>query len=196
MGRPRKSKSTVPVAPGELSEREQLSEWWRIRMQEMENEHEHRVKMLRSVGEHPSPIFARQVKMFGGLGMPKILAAKLLGISVKMLDEHYSDEYEMGHAETVGGVAANMIRIATSTTDPQAAKVGMDLLSRRGGNEWKPPAQKVKFEDDREQPKNVIDSSKLTPEERQQLRLIIEGAIERQEGGEAEPLQPGEEETE
>lgn len=186
----RRPKSKVPDgAPVAISERQQLADWWKDRMEEMETEHTRRVQLLRSVGEHPSPLFAKQVKMYGGLGMPKTLVAKLLGIGVQRLEEYYGDEYEFGHAETIGGVAANMIRIATSTTDPQAAKVGMDLLSRRGGQEWRPPAQKIHVSDDREKEKNVIDSSKLTFDQRQELRRMIEHV---QSGAPGEPLQPDE----
>lgn len=187
MGRSRKSKSVIE---GPLTEREQLEQWWLARMQEMEAAHERRVQLLRSVGEHPCPLFAGQVRMYGSLGMPKTLVAKLLRIGLQRLDEYYADDYELGHAETIGGVAANMIRIATSTTDPQAAKVGMDLLSRRGGQEWRPPAQKIQVEDEREVPKNVIDSSKLTYEQRAELRRMIEHVASGEPG---EPLQPDEE---
>ncbi len=171
-------------------ERQALTLWWTQRLDQMEQDHKERVKLLRTVGEHPSPIFARQVKMFGGLGMSKILVTRILGISIRELETYYGDEYDLGDAEIVGSVASNMIRIATSTTDPAAAKVGMDFLARRGGQLWRPPAQKLEVLDDREKPKNTIDSSKLTYEQRQQLRAMIEHV---QSGEPGDPLQPGEE---
>lgn len=185
-------KPAVPLAdlpaaesvPG--TEREQLANWWRARMDQIEREHAQRVETLRQGGEHPCPVFARQVKMSGALGMPRALAAKVLGISLHCLDAHYGDEYDLGAAEIISSVAANMIRIGTSTTDPAAAKVGMDILSRRGGQEWRPPAQKLEVADDREVPKNVIDSSRLSPEERQQLRLMIERATGEESAPEVE----------
>lgn len=184
----RRRKDTLPAAEP-ADQREALAGWWRIRMEQIEREHEARIELLRTVGEHPSPIFSRQVKMFGALGIPKALAAKLLGIGIRVLESHYGDDYEVGAAEILASVAANMIRIGTSMDDPANAKVGMDILSRRGGQEWRPPAQKLEVADDREQPKNVIDSSKLTFEQRQHLRQMIEHV---QSGEPGEPLRPDE----
>jgi hypothetical protein len=172
-------------------EREQLANWWRKRMDQIEREHEERIELLRTVGEHPSPVFAKQVRMLGALGMPKTLAGKLLGLSAHTLQTHYGEEYDIGAADVIASVAANMIRIGTSTNDPANAKVGMDILSRRGGQEWRPPAQKLEVADDRETPKNVIDSSRLSFDERQQLRLMIERV---QTGGEGDPQNPSEDE--
>lgn len=201
-GRPRKSPKEPEVpqqvcvdpdfplpSPAEL-ERERLSAWMRDRMEQMERDHAARIELLRTAGEHPSPLFARQVRMFGALGLPKALVGKILCIGTHTMEAHYGEEYDLGAAEVIGQVAANMIRIGTSTTDPANAKVGMDILSRRGGQEWRPPAQKLEVDDTREKPKNVIDSSKLTAEQRTELRRMIEYA---QGGGEGEPLQPGEE---
>lgn len=179
----------IPVATPE-SEREHLTAWFRQRLEQSEREHEERVQTLRTVGEHPSPIFAKQARMFGMLGLPRDLSAKMLQLSPHMFDVHYEEDYKLGTAEVISSVAANAIRIGTSTTDPAAAKTAMDILARRGGVEWKPPAQQVKMEDDRQPPRNVIDSSKLTYEDRQQLKAMIERV---QNGGEGEPLQPDEE---
>lgn len=172
-----------------VNDSEALSQWWNDRMTQVIKEHEERVRELKEAGEHPSPVFARQVRIFGSLGISPLMAAKLLGISAAELDMYYGDEYELGQTEVLASVAANMIRIATSTTDPNAAKVGMDLLGRRGGREWRPPAQKVNIFDKRELPKNTIDSSKLTFEQRQQLRTMIEHVASGEPG---EPVQPGE----
>lgn len=184
-GRP---KSPSPDMPAPIytpaDERSALAEWWRKRMEQVELEHQERIESLRNGGEHPTPAYAKQVRMCGALGMEKSIACKMLGLSLYTLETHYADEYLTGAADTVASVAANMIRIGTSTTDPANAKVGMDILSRRGGQEWRPPAQKLEVADDREVPKNVIDSSRLSFEERQQLRLMIERV---QTGGEGDP---------
>lgn len=189
-GRPPKASADLPdgVRIPE-SDREALATWWRTRMEQIEAEHQARIDLLRTVGEHPSPVFAKQVRMLGALGMPKSLAAKLLGLAPYTLETHYGEEYDIGAADVIAQVAANMIRIGTSTTDPANAKVGMDILSRRGGQEWRPPAQKLEVADDRETPKNVIDSSKLTYEQRVELRKMIEYA---QSGESGEPLKPSE----
>lgn len=169
-------------------EREQVANFWRARMDQIQREHDERVEILRTAGEHPSPVFAAQVKSAGALGLGKSVTCRLLGIALYTLETHYAADYELGTAEVISSVAANMIRIGTSTTDPANAKVGMDILSRRGGQEWRPPAQKVEMETEVKQ-KNVIDSSKLTFDQRAELRRMIEYA---QNGGEGDPLQPGE----
>jgi hypothetical protein len=156
-------------------EREALTAWFRQRMEQVEREHAERIEILKNGGEHPSPVFARQVKMMGYLGIEKSIACKVLGIATYTLETHYVDEYEIGKTDAIMSVAANAMRIGSSTTDPAAAKVAMDILARRGGVEWKPPAQQVKMEDERSKPPaNIIDSSTLTPEEREQLRAMIE----------------------
>lgn len=192
-GRPRKSEESDAPMPAPIytpgDEREALTAWWRKRMETMEREHQERIELLRTVGEHPSPVFARQAKMLGGLGMPKDLSAKMLGLSRYTFESHYGTEYDLGAADVIASVAANMIRIGSSITDPANAKVGMDILNRRGGEEWRPPAQKLEVNDERAAPKNVIDSSKLTREQRDELRRMIEYA---QNGGEGEPLQSDE----
>lgn len=154
-------------------DREVVANFWRARMDQIEREHQERIEILRTAGEHPSPVFAAQVKSAGALGLGKSVTCRLLGLALHTLETHYADAYELGTAEVISSVAANMIRIGTSTTDPANAKVGMDILSRRGGQEWRPPAQKVEMETEVKE-KSVIDSSKLSPEERQQLRLMIE----------------------
>jgi hypothetical protein len=191
-GRPRKLPPLPAEAPAPdevrlrpADEREVVANFWRARMDQIQREHDERVEILRTAGEHPSPVFAAQVKSAGALGLGKSVTCRLLGIALYTLETHYAADYELGTAEVISSVAANMIRIGTSTTDPANAKVGMDILSRRGGQEWRPPAQKLEVNDDREAPKKLIDSSKLTFEERQQLRLMIERVqTEGDEGGE------------
>lgn len=168
----------MPPATGTPpSEREQLTAWFRERLEQSEREHADRIEVLRTVGEHPSPVFATQARMFGMLGLPRDLAAKMLQLSAHMFTVHYEEDYTLGTADVIASVAANAIRIGTSTTDPAAAKVAMDILARRGGQEWKPPAQQVKMEDDRKPEKNVIDTSTWPPEKRAELQALLLGQM-------------------
>lgn len=164
------------------TEREVLSNWMRERLELIERDHQERVELLRTVGEHPSPVFARIIHNHGIFGTPKKILAKLLGIAASVIENYYDDDYDRGAAEATSAVAGNMFRIATSTTDPQAAKVGMDWLNRRGGDEWSPATKKIEIEDKRNS--NVIDSSSFTREEREQMRKMIERI---KSGGEGEP---------
>lgn len=183
----------IPVATPE-SEREHLTAWFRQRLEQSEREHEERVQTLRTVGEHPSPIFAKQARMFGMLGLPRDLAAKMLQLSPHMFDVHYEEDYKLGTAEVISSVAANAIRIGTSTTDPAAAKTAMDILARRGGVEWKPPAQQVKMEDLRDAPpKNVIDTSSWPVEKRQMLEAMLREEMNGGVAGAQGMLEPPEE---
>jgi hypothetical protein len=184
--RPRKQVPTGMPAVSDATggEREALSMWWKQRIQEIEAVHQERIEVMRNVGEHPSPVFARIVRMDGALGMPKSLLAKKLGMAVETLMRHYGDEYDLGSAEVISQVAANMLRIGTSLTDPAASTVGMKILDRRGGTEWRPPAQQVQVKTESDAPP-VIDSSKLSFEERAQLRTMLTRIAE---GGEGDPV--------
>lgn len=164
--------------------REQLALWMKDRMREIAEENRDRIELLRTVGEHPSPIFQNIVQQHGALGMPKRLVARLLGITVGTLDKFYGEAYDLGDLSAIRAVAANAMRIGSSPIDPNAGRVAMQILDRRGGDSWVPPAQKIITEDDRSKAP-IIDSSKLSYEERQQLRVMLERIAN---GGEGEPL--------
>jgi hypothetical protein len=108
----------------------------------------------------------------GGIGMPKTLLAKMLGVSTATLEAAYGDDYALGKAYKIKAVAENMLRIGVSETDPNNAKVGMAILDRQGGPEWNPPVRKVADVTDPSAPA-VIDSSTLSTEDRALLREII-----------------------
>src|SRR6266850_4812011 len=196
-GRPPKQtliQGPPPAAPEvKGADREALACWWKERIQDLERIYEERIEILRTVGEHPSPVFAKIVRYDGALGIPKTLLAKKLGMSVIALTHHYGDEYDLGATEIISQVAANALRIATSVTDPAASKVAMQILDRRGGEEWKPPSQKIEMKTDDGPP--VIDSSKMTYEDRQLLREILTRNLDRiAAGDQGDTLQPDEEE--
>src|SRR5882672_12897776 len=92
-------------------ERETVANFWRARMEQIELEHQQRVEILRTAGEHPSPVFAAQVKSAGALGLGKSVTCRLLGMALYTLETHYAADYELGTAEVISSVAANMIRI-------------------------------------------------------------------------------------
>lgn len=171
-----------------VSEREQIAAWMKERLEQIQQEADKRIELLRTVGEHPSPVFGRMVRTHGALGTEKRLVAKILGITVGQLDNHYGDDYDLGEAEMLSTVAANALRIATSTFHPDAAKMATYVLDRRGGENYKPPTKRVKIDKDDEAPP-VIDSSKLTQEERKQMRAMLDRIAA---GGEGEPIDPRE----
>lgn len=156
-------------------DRANLSEWWKEQAEFMEKEQESIALVLEDAGDHPSLAYARQIRRLGALGIPQDLIATVLGISEGMLLEHYETELKQGEALMLVPVAASMIRMATSGNSKAALKAATEILSRRGGESWRPPAQKVEITDDRKTPgKGIIDSSKLSWDEREQLRSIVE----------------------
>jgi hypothetical protein len=182
----------MPAAPEvQGGARELMAAWMKERIQQIDAENRDRIELLRTVGEHPSPIFQNIVQTNGALGMPKSLVAKMLGLTVVSLDRYYADDYDLGKLSALRSVAANAIRIASSPTDPNAGRVAMQILDRRGGDEWKPP--KIVTEDDSKKAP-LIDATKLTYEERQQLRIMLERVAAGGQGdseGEELPPQPG-----
>jgi hypothetical protein len=168
-------------------QREVLALWMKDKVEKIQADADARAELLRTVGEHPSPIFSRMVKNFGMLGIEKKLVAKVMGITPGLLNQFYAEDYDVGAAEIISSVAANMLRIATSPDDPNNAKVGIEVLNRRGGDEWKMPAQKVITSIEKKD--NVIDSSKFTYEERAAMRTMLQRIAD---GGEGDPVQPDE----
>ena len=164
--------------------REELSLWMKSQFEMLESEHQERVHVLRTAGEHPSPVYGNMVKRFSALGIMRAHIAKLLDMTLMTLMTHYADELELGVAEANAAVATNMLRIATDPVNPAAGKVGMAWLDRRGGEEWAPATKKIEVEDVTRRPP-IIDSSKLTYEERAQMRAMLTRIAD---GGSGDPV--------
>lgn len=164
-------------APPKKSDREVLDEWWRDQMGAILESIETRRAVLSEAEEHPSEIFARQALAFGAMGIPRDVVAGLLEISEADLVRYYGSSYEAGRAHVVASVAQNMLRMAMSGNDRVAVKAATEVLNRLGGEEWRPPAQKLEIDDSRKSSKNVIDSRQLSYEDRQALRAIIERSV-------------------
>ena len=156
----------------EPESRELVSSWMHERIQALEAAYEERIQVLRTVGEHPSPLFAELVKRHAYAGLDKRLIAKMLCCTTHILDTFYENEMDVGSGQLIYEAGMNLARMATSPTDPNNAKAAIEVLNRRGGETWKPPAQKIISETTNAPP--VIDSSKLSFEERQQLRAMLE----------------------
>ena len=183
-------KAPMPVLEQTVGEsREALSEWMKSRFEEMEHNYKTRIERLRNGGEHPSPVFQKQIRLFAALGIEPKLIARMCFITKHILETYYEEDLELGKAEAMVPIAANMMRIATSLNDPNNAKVGMEWLNRRGGEEWKPPAQKLELSKKDNGPP-VIDPSNLTAEERAQLRQMMNRVLA---GGTGDPIDPDEE---
>ena len=100
---------------------------------------------------------------------------------------------QIGYIEVTAKMASTLITIGSDPAHKDAAKVALEFLSRRGPEVWKPAAHKI---EDVTKPKTegrVIDSSKLSYEDRQQLRDIL---MRNLEPGEAESIDGEEEKPE
>ena len=165
------------VADEMRADRVRLEQWWRDQMEAVERSIEERRDMLADSGEHPSEIFAHQARKFGALGIPRDVAATLLEISDADFENWYGNEYTVGSAETMVPVAQNLLRMATSMNDRVAVKAATEFLNRRGGEEWRPPAQKLEIDDGRAPKRGVIDSSRLSWEDRELMRGVLQRAL-------------------
>lgn len=175
------------IAP---QERKDLVNFMRGRLEEIERDYQDRLELIRSGSEHPMPLYAKLVHNHAAMGMPKKHIAKILGISVAVMERYYEDDLELGIAQINFKIASNVARKALSD-DPDAAKIGLDWLDRRGGDGWRKSTQKIEVNPD-DRPPN-LDLTKTTYEERQALRAILQRAASRAaEGEEGEELRPDE----
>jgi hypothetical protein len=164
------------TSPGRPREETELEKWWRVQAQDLERAAKERVDVKGSA----KTLLLSQARVFGALGVPVDVAAALMGINEVLFGLHYQEAYAVGESAMLAKVAANYLRIATSGQDRYAVKAAGEILARRGGEPWKPPAQKIEVE--KVAPKQrLIDSTKLTPEERQALRAIIVAAQAREQ---------------
>lgn len=155
-----------------------LEDFWR----QMEQDLEQAAMQRGQQGERSGALLESQARMCGAWGMPIDVAARFLGVHEEEFSAQCMEAYELGATVVITKIAANMERIAIHGDDRHAAKVGMDILARRGGDLWKPPAQKIEVS--RPPPKaRVIPSRDLLPEERAQMRQILLAAEARKRQG-------------
>jgi len=178
---PRRGRRLAVMPHVAAKDRELIHQWMRSYMEEVTRDYEERINLIRSVPDHPSPLYAKLVRNHASMGVSRKDIGLLLGISVNLLDRHYRDDFDLGIAQINLKIASNIARKALSD-DPDAAKIGLDWMDRRGGDQWRKSTQKIEVTDDRPP---LIDASRLTAEEREQLRAMLTRIAD--EG--AEPLQ-------
>lgn len=172
MRRRRPPQEVVPASEVPDDERQKMAQWMRDQIAEIEREAEARVNLARFGHVHPMPVYANLVKHYAAMQLDPPTIAKMLMIPLSTLMLHYEEDIALGAAHINLKIAENMARIATSTTDANASRVGMQWLGVT--NPRFKQKHKIEIDDDRET--RVIDSSKLSPEQRQQLRDMIEAA--------------------
>lgn len=157
--------------------RDITAEWWRKQVADLERAARERGE---SVQKGTEGVLASQARVFGALGVPTDVAAALMGMSEPKFVAVHGDAYGVGSAAILAQVSANLLRIATSGNDRYAVKAAIEIMNRRGGEPWRPPAQKIEVERTDTKKAGLIDSSKLTAEERESMRKILLAAAERE----------------
>jgi len=157
-------------------------QFMKAELESIARSYQEREDLIKSGGEHPMPLYAKLVHNHAAMGQTIPQICRYLGISRPVLERWYADELELGVAQINLRIASNVARKALSD-DPDAAKIGLDWLDRRGGDGWRKSTQKIEVEDKKPP---VIDSSKLTAEEREQLRAIVTRLTATEDGETAE----------
>jgi hypothetical protein len=135
-----------------------------------------RMAVMRAPKRHPTKAVAAQVRYFGALGIAPRLVARWAGMTELQLLGFYAEEFEAGQAAVNVMVGANLIRLALGN-DRNTVKAAVEVMNRRGGTEWrqrKVIEDKPASESPTEERAGIIDASTLTPEQRQQLRDMIQ----------------------
>jgi hypothetical protein len=183
--------TVMPQLPGLApQERKDLVSFMKGRLEEIERDYQDRLELIRSGSEHPIPIYAKLVHNHAAMGQTVPQICRYLGISRPVLERWYSEDLELGVASINLRIASNVARKALSD-DPDAAKIGLDWLDRRGGDGWRKSTQKIEVEDPKAAP--LLDLTRTTYDERQALRAILTRAANRAaQGEEGEELHPDE----
>ena len=136
------------------------------------------IEQKRTGRHEPNDVFRNQVMYFSGMGLTQEQMAVLLQISTSTLTKYYAHELKIGASIKNIQVAESIFQIALDQSNKSAATAAMWWLERRGGENWKPAAKRIEHTGADGgaiaiENRPLIDSSKLTFEQRQALREII-----------------------
>ena len=117
-----------------------------------------------------------------GLGMNHENIAKVMGISVTALRNHYRDELDIGLSVLMDDVKANLYNIARDPDHKGTVQAGMYLLSRLGGDSFR-DVKRVEMTGADGKPLEIsqktqtIDPRLLDADQREALRDILNSAL-------------------
>ena len=117
-----------------------------------------------------------------GLGMNRENIAKVLGISVNALKNHYAEELEIGLNVMMDDVKTNLYNIARNPDHKSTVQAGMFLLSRLGGEHFR-DVKRVEMTGADGKPLEVnhqtqtVDPRLLDADQREALRDILNSAL-------------------
>jgi len=119
----------------------------------------------------PSNYVRRMVARLKGCNTSDADIARLLRLSLRRLRLHYLPELETGSVRYSVAVAAKFHDVATDPSHPQYAQAAMFWLERVAG--WRKVSRLELSSGNQSSQMPVIDSRKLTPEQREQLRELL-----------------------
>jgi len=117
-----------------------------------------------------------------GLGMNHENIAKVMGISVNALTNHYREELDIGLSVVMDDVKTNLYNIARDPNHKGTVQAGMYLLSRLGGDSFR-DVKRVEMTGADGKPLEIsqktqtIDPRLLDADQREALRDILNSAL-------------------
>ena len=108
-------------------------------------------------------------------------------ITFNTLKEHYSDELEVGKVYANVKVSSTLFAVATDARHPGVVPAAKKWLESRAPEEWRQVNTVVNEKGTGAGPP-IIDSRKLSQEERAQLRSLMEKMVAPEDPGLAAPL--------
>ena len=117
-----------------------------------------------------------------GLGMNHENIAKVMGISVNALRNHYREELDIGLSVVMDDVKTNLYNIARDPTHKGTVQAGMYLLSRLGGDLYR-DIKRVEMTGADGRPLEIsqktqtVDPRLLDADQREALRDILNSAL-------------------
>ena len=117
-----------------------------------------------------------------GLGMNHENVAKVMGISVNALRNHYREELDIGLSVVMDDVKTNLYNIARDPNHKGTVQAGMYLLSRMGGDSFR-DVKRVEMTGADGKPLEIsqktqtIDPRLLDADQREALRDILNSAL-------------------
>jgi hypothetical protein len=137
----------------------------------------------KSPNEHiPTEKSRRGVLHAVGLGMNHENIAKVMGISVNALTNHYREELDVALSVLMDDVKTNLYNIARDPTHKGTVQAGMYLLSRLGGDSFR-DVKRVEMTGADGKPLEIsqktqtVDPRLLDADQREALREILNSAL-------------------
>jgi hypothetical protein len=121
----------------------------------------------------PTDVTRTQVATLAAMGMTKKGIARFMGVHVATINEHYSDELDIGPLQANLDVAMTLHSVATDRKHAGVIPAAKKWLESRGDGQWD-AKQKIEHTKAGAGERSVIDVRSLDPEEREQFKALLE----------------------